>query len=246
MIIETALKEYGLTEKEIQVYLALLKIGESTLQEISKHCNCPRTTVYNTLNYLIAKSLVSKTDKDKIALYLATDPSKMQDILERKKILLEEALPQLKAFTNTIPKKTKVEVYEGPSGIFALYMDVFKEKEQKYWFGNYEKLKPAMQHLMPLAREIRMKKKIPAKIVIEQAEEEVFHTSKYKSITEMRQTPLLKDFPGMIFIYGKMKKVAFFVSTESPVGLIIDNEQVALAMKIIFDLYWHQAKPFKL
>jgi len=195
---------------------------------------------------LITKSLVSKTDKDKIAFYIATDPSKMKEIIERKKILLEEAMPELESLINTTSKKTKVEVYEGPKGIFALYMDVFKDKEMKYWFGNYENLKPAMQHLMPLAREIRMKKKIHAKIVIEPAEEPVFHTKNYKSITEMRQTPSLKEFPGMVFIYGKGKKVAFFVTKKDPVGLIIDNEQVALAMKMMFDIYWKQAKPFKL
>ncbi|MDO8563985.1 MAG: helix-turn-helix domain-containing protein [Nanoarchaeota archaeon] len=246
MAVQTALKEYGLNDKEIEVYVNLLKSGESSLQEISKRCNCPRTTVYNNLNYLISKGLVSKTDKDHIACYTATDPEKMIDILDRKKILLEQTLPELESLKNTLDKKSRIEVYEGPAGIFAMYMEIFKEKEMKYWFGNYENLKPAMEHLMPLAREIRLKKKISAKIIIENNDDAIFHTPKYKSITEMRQTPNLKNFPAMIFIYSNLKKAAIFVNKKEMIGFIVENEQVAQAMKLIFDLYWNQAKPFKL
>ena len=246
MTIEIALQEYGLTNKEIDVYVNLLRVGESSLQEISKKCKCPRTTVYNTLNYLISKGLVSKVDKEHIAYYAATDPNKMKEILERKKLLLEQALPELEAISGTLPKKTKVEVYEGAAGIFALYMEIFKEYEMKYWFGNFEKLKETLQHLLPLAREIRLNKKIPIKVILEPSDDPIFHTKRYKSITEMRQTPLLKDFDGMVFIYGNGKKAAFFVSEKDTVGISIDNAQFAKSIKMIFELYWKLAKPFKL
>jgi len=246
MSIQIALKEYGLNDKEIDVYVNLIKSGESSLQEISKRCNCPRTTVYNNLNYLISKGLVSKADKDKIAFYTATDPEKMIDILDRKKILLEQTLPELTSLKNTLDKKSRIEVYEGPKGIFAMYMEIFKDKEMKYWFGNFENLKPAMEHLMPLAREIRLKKKIPAKIVIENNDDPIFHTKKYKSLTEMKQNSSLLNFPAMIFIYGNLKKTAIFVNKKEMLGFIVENEQVTQAMKVIFDLYWNQSKPFKL
>ena len=246
MQVETALSEYGLSETEIDVYVNLLKVGESSLQEISKRCKAPRTTTYNTLNYLITKGLVSKVEKEKIAFYVATDPHKMKDVLERKKLLIEQALPELELMSGTLPKKTRMEVYEGPSGIFALFMDVFKDEEHKQWFGNYKKLKQAMSHLMPLARKIRMDKKIPADVLIEPTDEEVFHTKEYRSITTMRQTPLLQEFPGMAFIYGNGKKIAFFVSEPEMVGFIIENEGFAKSIKLIFDLYWKMAKPFKL
>ena len=43
MDIELALKEYGLTEKETKVYLALLPLGSINLQEIAKKVDFPRT-----------------------------------------------------------------------------------------------------------------------------------------------------------------------------------------------------------
>ena len=56
MEIEFALKEYGLSQKEIQVYLSLLPLGCINLQKLGKKVDIPRTTIYNTLNYLSQNS----------------------------------------------------------------------------------------------------------------------------------------------------------------------------------------------
>ena len=42
---KSILEEYGLTEKEAQVYLKLLPLGKINLQEIAKRINLPRTTI---------------------------------------------------------------------------------------------------------------------------------------------------------------------------------------------------------
>ena len=46
---ELVLKEFGLTDKEIEVYLALLPLGSINLQVLAKKVDLPRTTVYNSL-----------------------------------------------------------------------------------------------------------------------------------------------------------------------------------------------------
>jgi HTH-type transcriptional regulator, sugar sensing transcriptional regulator len=68
------LREYGLSEKEAQTYLALLPLGKINLQEIAKRVDLPRTTIYNTLNYLISKGLVSFIMNKGVRFYEATDP----------------------------------------------------------------------------------------------------------------------------------------------------------------------------
>ena len=60
---ELALREFGLTDKEVRVYLILLSLGSINLQELAKRIDLPRTTIYNTLNYLYTKGLVSKIVK---------------------------------------------------------------------------------------------------------------------------------------------------------------------------------------
>lgn len=244
MDIKTPLKEYGLSNKEIEIYLTLLQLGSVSLQEVAKRADYPRTTVYNTLNYLITKGLVSKIVKKGITYYSATEPEKLQDKLEEKKKLIESILPELKGLKKVMKESSNVEIYEGFKGVYTILSDVFKVKQQTYYFGGYKESLEILKHLPAHARLMRLENNIHAKIVIDPADEEIFHTKKYKKLTKMRFLKSLKEFPAMIFIYGK--KVAMFTVKGDLVGLIISNKEFAEAMKMIFEVYWSMAKPAKL
>lgn len=238
------LQEYGLTDKEIKVYLAILPLGTVKLQEIARRLKYPRTTVYNTLSYLITKGLVSKIIRKGVTYYTATEPEKLRDELEEKKNLIEAALPELNNLRTLIQTTSKVELYEGFKGVHTILSHVFKTKQQVYYFGGYHNSLEILKHLPAYARALRIERKIPAKIVIEPADDEVFHTSKYKSITEMRFNRALKDFPLMVFIYGN--NVGMYTVKGELVGVRITNKEFSIAMRMIFDIYWHQGKTVKL
>ncbi len=238
------LKEYGLTDKEIGVYLELLPLGTINLQEIAKRLEYPRTTVYNTLNYLVSKGLVSKINKKGVTCFTATEPEKFLDNLDEKKRLIEGILPKLKELQEDQKQSSNVQIYEGFKGIFSILSDVFKIKQQTYYFGGYKKSLDILKHLPDQARLNRVDRNIPAKVVIDPTDEPLFHTPKYKKLTELRFLPSLEDFPAMIFIYGN--KVAMFTVRGDLVGVIIENKQFSEAMKIVFDMYWSQAKSAKL
>ncbi|MDP4039640.1 MAG: helix-turn-helix domain-containing protein [Candidatus Pacearchaeota archaeon] len=240
MNLEIPLKEYGLSEKEIGVYLALLPLGTINLQEISKRLEYPRTTIYNTLNYLINKGLVSKIIKKGITHFTAIDPEKLKEKIEEKKRLIEDILPQLKNLQQNKKESSSVQIFEGFKGVYTIISDVFNKKQQTYYFGGYKKSLDILKHLPDQARLMRLEKNIPAKIVIDPADEEIFHTKKHKSLTEMRFLKSLEDFPAMIFIYGN--KVAIFTVRGDLVGMIVENKEFAEAMKMIFEMYWKQAK----
>lgn len=240
MDLKLPLKEYGLTDKEINVYLELLPLGTVNLQEVAKRVSYPRTTVYNTLNYLIGKGLVSLIMKGRVTYYTATDPQKFLDGLEEKKRLISSILPNLKEIKSSQKETSHVQIYEGFKGLMSILSDIFKIKQQTYYFGSYSKSLEILKHLPEHARTLRLERGIHAKIVIDPAEEESFHTSKYHKLTEVRFLPSLRDFPAMIFIYGN--KVAMYTVQGDLIGVIIENKEFSLAMKTIFDLYWAQGK----
>jgi sugar-specific transcriptional regulator TrmB len=240
---EFALKEYGLSDKEIKVYLALLPLGSINLQEIAKRIDLPRTTIYNTLNYLSAKGLVSFIIKKSVRFYEASEPDKLVANLNEKKELLKSVLPNLKVLKETTSQSSSAEIFEGSKGIFTILTDIFKVKQQVYYFGSYSLSVEILKHLPTHAANLRIDRKIPAKIVIDPYDEPRFHNQTYKRLTNMRFTPALKDFPCMVFIYGK--KVALYTLKKDLIGVIITNEQVADAMKMVFDIYWNNAKPAK-
>lgn len=241
---ENALKEYGLTEKEIKVYLSLLPLGSINLQEIAKRVDFPRTTVYNTLNYLHQKGLISKIVKKNVTYFEAVEPKKLLDNLEQRKNLIKKALPQLEVLKSTIKESSNVEIYEGSRGLFTVLSDIFKVKQEVCYFGSYSLSVEVLKHQPEHFRTIRLERKIPARIVIDTYDEETFHKKEYKKITKIRFLDSLKDFPCMIFIYGN--KVALYTLKKDLVGMIIKNKEAAEAMRLVFETYWHSGKPAKL
>lgn len=241
--LEEALRGYGLSDKEIATYLILLQVGSSTLQEIAQRIELPRTTTYNTLNYLIKRGLASFVTKKGVRYYDAADPEKLLAGLRAKEDLLKSALPEMRALRKVLERPSSAEIYLGTKGLFTILSDVFKDKEMKYYFGSYTLSLEVLKHQPEHFRTIRMDKKIPAKIIIEPYREDIFSTQEYKKITEIRFFSPLKDFPCMIFIYDKIRKVAIYTLKKDLVGVIISNEQVAQAIKMLFDILWEQTKP---
>lgn len=111
-----------------------------------------------------------------------------------------------------------------------------------YYFGSYTLSIEMLKHQPTHFRNIRMERGIPAKIVINTYHEKEFDTKEYKKVTELRFNDSLKDFPCMIFIYGK--KVAMYTLKKDLIGIIIKNEQVSIAMKMMFDMFWNNSKKY--
>jgi sugar-specific transcriptional regulator TrmB len=237
---QLALKEYGLSDKEVEIYTALLPLGSINLQEIAKRVSLPRTTIYNTLNYLASKGLVSKIIRGHVTFFEAIEPKKLINDIEQKKSLILSALPELENLKKQIKESSSVEIYEGFKGISTILAEVFRKKQQTFYFGSYSKSLEVLKHLPEHAANIRLINKIPAKVIIERFKEPRFHERDYKKITELRFLESLKDFPCMIFIFGE--KVAIYTLEGDLVGIIIKNKEVSRAMKIIFDLYWKISK----
>ena len=61
----TSLREAGLTDGEIKVYLALLELGAATTGPIIEKSGIARSIIYQILDKLMQKGLVSMVMKDK-------------------------------------------------------------------------------------------------------------------------------------------------------------------------------------
>ena len=64
--VKKSLEEVGFDNKEIQVYLSLLKIGETSATKISKETKIERTLVYYIIEKLINRGLVSFNLKNNV------------------------------------------------------------------------------------------------------------------------------------------------------------------------------------
>src|SRR3989338_8400808 len=96
------LKEIGLSEGEIKVYLALLKLGEAKKTEIAKHAGVSSSKVYEICSRLQSKGVVGTIIKDKKTNFRAMEPKRLLDFfnektarIENQRKELEKAIPML-------------------------------------------------------------------------------------------------------------------------------------------------------
>ena len=86
-MVASKLKELGLTKGEIKVYLALLKIGISTKGPIASKAKVSESKVYEILDRLTAKGLVSNAMKKKgarqVKQFKAANPILLKDFLNK-------------------------------------------------------------------------------------------------------------------------------------------------------------------
>lgn len=236
------LEEFGLTATEEKVYLSLANTGESPASLIIKKTQLHRTTIYDVLERLIEKGLVSFIIKNKIKYYLTANPSKFEDMALEEKNKAEKKLQLAKELMNEITSIRKqekdnsnVQLFVGDKSLKTVMEDIIREGKDYFILGSGGKLSNTLPSYAQQWAEKRRKKKIKAKIIyVERA-----NAPKWK-LNEIKYIPKEYASPVSTTIYGK--KVLIFLD-ESPVLMIlIESEKVAKAYKNYFDLLWKIAK----
>src|SRR3989344_7352086 len=84
------LKRIGLTDGESRAYLALLKLGSSTVGPIVKESGVSYSKIYEVLGRLLEKGIISYNIKQKTKYFQAIEPERLLDFLNKKEIELKE------------------------------------------------------------------------------------------------------------------------------------------------------------
>src|SRR3990167_7172928 len=138
-----ALREIGLSDKEVAVYLASLKLGSQPVSVIAKNSNLNRTTTYVILRKLLEKGLMSKYSKGGVLYFTPSSPENIKTYVERKKRELDLAeesitnlMPDLEKIMQYSPVSAKIRFFEGIEGIKALYDHTLEvgERVDEYLF----------------------------------------------------------------------------------------------------------------
>ncbi len=120
------LKQLGLTEHESNAYLALLEIGEATVQQVAKKASIQRPNCYAVLDSLVKQGLVSRTFPKGRRFYVAEDPSVLTRIHQQRSVMLSSVLPDMRSLFTHAPVHTKTRFYEGKEGIKQIYEEILE------------------------------------------------------------------------------------------------------------------------
>lgn len=236
-MIEAALQELGLNENEARIYLALLKLGASKVNDIAGKTNLPRTFVYEVLRGLISKGLVSYSIISGIRNYEAADPSRLKGILKEKEEKLDRILPELKQMKKETKEKPLIEVYEGKEGIKTILEDILKMKPNSMLYAvSSSDIFKYLQYSFPNFVKRRIKLRIHAKVIQEKSPELAGLIKELKqTYAETRYSEV--KFPATTFIY--QDKVAFLTMKEEYlIGVLIKDKQLAETELKKFEILW--------
>src|SRR3989338_1279088 len=109
MDIPGVLAELGLSEGEIKVYLALLKLSSVPVSKIKEETQMHRTTIYDFLEKLLNKGLINYVIRNNVKYYTAANPTKLFEFLKEKQDHLQTILPELQKLHQFQQEETKVE-----------------------------------------------------------------------------------------------------------------------------------------
>lgn len=244
-----ALEQIGLTESEIKVYLALLRLGQTTSGHIVEEAKVTRSKIYDILERLKNKGLVSYIIKESTKYFSAADPSniikyldnKEKDIEEQKKSVME-ILPLIEKQYKKAIEKNIAEIFLGVKGMqnaFNILVDEFNSKDIYYAFGagKGEDIKQVQLFFERLHKQ-RVKKKVKSFIIFNDTSRKLFKTQEKSKLVEVKY--LIESTPAAINIYKNYTIMA--ILTEDPITFLIRNKAVADSFREYFKIMWRIAK----
>ncbi len=237
------LREVGLNEKESAVYMAILELGEANIAQISLKSEINRSTVYLILKTLKEKGLIHGVKKNR-TLFYAEDPRKMIDDLERKKSVLEKAMPSLLASFAFIDKKPEIKYFEGEKGIKEVFEDILKTPNQEMlsWYSNKYKEFFDEKFFFDYFIPERKRKKIWLRTIY--PEDQSMRELATSNTEQLRQSRFVNaekfELESEICLYEKNK--IGIISYKDKFGVIISSQSTFNTLKSIFEVMWDSAK----
>ena len=234
------LKNAGLNTKEATTYLSILELGEANMRQHDKKPKLKRTTLYDLVESLKEKGLISSTKRGKKILYVAENPSKLVEQMEERKQALERIVPELLSIANGITNKPKVRFFEGAEGIKEVYRDVLRYPKQKIQAWAPENIIYDLDKSFfdDFYTPRLLKQNMIIEIIVPDLP--IFKHHKEANTIPTRKIKLIdpKRFPFSVEIclYGNDK--VGIMSYKDQMGLIFESESISSTLRSIFTSQW--------
>jgi predicted transcriptional regulator len=236
------LEEFGLSKNESKVYLSLLKLGESTAGQIADHSKIHRTNVYDSIERLSEKGLVSYITKNKVKYYVPADPNNLMNILNEKQARLKEIMPSL-LIDKELSNKTEVQVFEGVVAARNALMGLLRHDKDIFMYGVPAIASKVLgQFCLDRFQNERIKKKIHQRLIYNEDAEKRVKELKEKNLCEIKILPPEFNSPMSINICNDEVFMCLF-SREPCLLIQIFSKDIADIYLKYFYVMWDLAKP---
>ena len=249
MVNEKALEDIGFTKGEVSVYLSLLELGETATGAIIKASGITGSKVYEILDRLKKKGLVSYIVRERTKYFQASPPQRLIDYVDKKeaeiadhKRQIEALIPDLESIRASKQPDQFSQLFEGYEGVktvFNMVLDSLEPGEEYYAFSLAEELriKSVILFLKSYHRK-RIRKGIKMKLIANFEDKHLFKwLSKLKGL-EVRY--LKNPVPLGVFVFKDY--IATITFREKPTAFLIKSKQISESYRQFSKYLWGIAK----
>jgi sugar-specific transcriptional regulator TrmB len=233
------LRNFGFSEKEADIYLALFKLGLSKAADIAKHARINRSTAYVVLESLAERGLINATEERGVRRYSPMPAEDLAGYLESQakqyKAFAANAkklVPELKSLQKSAKQgslQPKVKFLEGDQAVKTVYEDTLASLEAIRTYASIEgKSKQGAKTHVIFSDTPGAKAKIAES---KEEAKEAFHIPSEA-----------KGLSTEINIYDD--KIIFVSPTEKFVA-VVESRELARALKQAFESARKEASPKK-
>ncbi len=242
------LKNLGLTDKEIDIYLAGLKLGPTTAQHLADASGVKRPTVYFIIDRLKKRGLINQSFLKRKKFFAMAPPEKLVRFIEEEKIKLkkkEQGINKIIADLEVMASKSEfasdIKIYEGYDATMEALIELGKTKSPTYSFysSHYFPLEDYDKIKKTIAEFNKVKRMAKSKLYV--ITDQVPMTSKFfpsadEEIREFRSLPKNIMLPAMVDI--SEDTVALSSVRDGYSCIVIKNKTIADTLRIIHNIVW--------
>ena len=241
----TMLQDFGLSESETAVYIALLEAGrELGGSDIAKKAAIPRQYVYTALPTLRERGLVIEIPHGKQSRYKAVSQGEIEKIAKRKLVEAEKLVRELSTFSR-LGYEQDFEVIQGEEAIqryeFRM-VESLEEGDAEYIIGGAsDGFTKTMGPLLQRYLNEKKKKNIGVKYIGSLNEEPYY--KQFIGLYSNQEYRFMKQLPqGVAHMVVRKDSVSFYSFLNPPLIYVIKSPVVAKNYEQFFLMLWDMAE----
>ena len=237
---EEALIDLGFSKNEAKVYYSLLRIGPSPAGVIAAKSNIHRTNVYDALERLAEKGIVTYIFKGNKKFFEAVDPDQILEFLKDRMVKFENMLPTLKLDFKLSKDVNKAHIFEGIRGVKTITDDMLREGKEICAFGIPKDVAIKLKTFINIFHKRRAEKKIMMYHLYDADAHDRMKFLNSLPYTEAKYIPHDIESPATTLIYGQ--KICFVIWSEPALSILIESDRMANQYKKYFSLLYKMGK----
>lgn len=236
------LKSLGFSDRAASIYLALLRLGPSSVRKLAETCGLNRGVVYEDLKWLQETGVVDFFEKESKQFFVAKDPDTLKDLVHRQAEELRDVdkrlsdfIPELKSLHHKGGEQPVARYFEKEE-IIKILEDVLKVCEERddleYRIYSTAGIREYLYSGFETFSDVRVSKGIAVKVIA------IGEGGELRGLDERKWLKAESKTPTYIIIYPGKTAYISLNAKKDLVGVVIENEGVYETQKIIFDGLW--------